>query len=111
MMTVGPICRHTSWLLLCLCVLSLPVGCSSGDAKLNEPMGYKSHSELKARLLEVSQYGDGGSSLGGISESIEALMKDEPEKGKQLLADFHKMNTSNSKDERKKIARAMADQL
>jgi len=86
-------------------------GCGQGDAKLNEPMGYKSTSELKSRLLEVSQYGDGGSSLGGIPESIEKLMQDDPEKGKKLLADFQRLNTANSKDERKKIAKEMADQL
>ncbi len=87
------------------------MGCSDRSAPINQPVGYKSHSELKARLLEVSQYGDGGSSLGGISESIEQLMEGEPEKGKKLLADFQRLNTSNSKEERKKIAKAMADQL
>ncbi|HET6425627.1 MAG TPA: hypothetical protein VFG20_18200 [Planctomycetaceae bacterium] len=86
-------------------------GCESSNSSLNEPMGYKSHSELKARLLEVSQYGDGGSSLGGIPESIDALMKDEPEKGQKLLADFRRLNTTDSKEERKKIAKAMAEQL
>jgi hypothetical protein len=99
------------WSLLCVCWLTLIAGCGGGTSPLNEPMGYKSHSELKSRLLEVSQYGDGGSSLGGISESIEVLMKDEPEKGKKLLADFQKLNTATSKDVRKKIAKEMADQL
>ncbi len=86
-------------------------GCAKGDEKLNEPMGYKSTSELKSRLLEVSKYGDGGSSLGGIPESIEKLMKDEPEKGKKLLADFQRLNTATTKDVRRKIAQEMADQL
>ncbi len=98
-------------LLICAALLSHSLGCGSGSSSLNEPMGYKSTSELKARLLEVSQYGDGGSSLGGISESIEALIVHDAEKGKKLLDDFQRLNTTNSKDERKKIARAMADLL
>ncbi len=85
-------------------------GCG-GRSRIDEPVGYKSHAELKARLLEVSKYGDGGSSLGGIPESIAALTKDHPELGKQLLADFQKLNTTDSKDERKKIAQAMADRI
>lgn len=103
--------RHSVCGACCLILIAFVMGCGSQKSPLNEPMGYKTHAELKARLLEVSQYGDGGSSLGGIPESIEALMKDDAEKGKQLQADFQKLNTANSKDERKKIAKAMADQL
>ena len=96
----------------CLLVVGLMLaGCSRGPAPIDQPIGYKSHAELKSRLLEVSQYGDGGSSLGGIPESIDALTKDDPEKGKLLQADFQRLNTSNSKDERKKIAKEMADRL
>lgn len=87
------------------------LGCTRGDPALNEPMGYKTTSELKTRLLEVAKYGDGGSSLGGIPESIDKLTKEEPEKGKKLLADFQRLNTANSKDVRRKIAQEMADQL
>ena len=54
---------------------------------------------------------DGGSSLGGIPESIEALSKDQPEVGKKLAADFKRLNTANTKDERKKIAKDMADKI
>ncbi len=85
-------------------------GCG-GRAAVDQPVGYKSHAELKARLLEVSKYGDGGSSLGGISESIAALTKDKPELGQKLLANFQKLNTTDSKEQRKKIAKEMADQI
>lgn len=88
-----------------------PCGCSRSPAKVDEPVRYNSHAELKSRLLEVSQYGDAGSSLGGIPESIDALSKDDPETGKLLQADFQKLNTSNSKEERKKIAKEMADRI
>jgi hypothetical protein len=90
--------------------LSGLLGCG-GRAPIDQPVGYKSHAELKARLLEVSQYGDGGSSLGGIPESIAALTNDQPELGKQLLADFQRLNTTDSKEQRKKIAKQMADQI
>lgn len=92
-------------------VVAALAGCGSGNSPLNDPLRYDSTAELKARLLEVSQYGDGGSSLGGIPESIERLLKSDPDKGKQLLAAFDRLNTTDSKDERKKIARQMADAL
>jgi hypothetical protein len=91
-------------------VLLVLAGCG-GRAAVDQPMAYKSHGELKARLLEVSQYGDGGSSLGGIPESIAALTKDRPDLGKELQADFQRLNTTDSKEERKKIARQMADRI
>ncbi len=94
-----------------LVALTVLAGCGGGRSEIDEPVSYKSHSELKTRLLEVSQYGDGGSSLGGIPESIAELTKDKPELGKQLLADFQKLNTTDSKAERKKIAKEMADRI
>ncbi|OYW20287.1 MAG: hypothetical protein B7Z55_07505 [Planctomycetales bacterium 12-60-4] len=98
----------STWVAVITC---LATGCGTPASPLDEPMGYKSTSELKARLLEVSKYGDGGSSLGGIPESIEQLTQTEPDKGKKLLADFNRLNTAESKDARKKIAKEMADQL
>lgn len=94
--------------LVAICALA---GCGGGRSEIDEPISYKSHAELKSRLLDVAKYGDGGSSLGGIPESIAALTKDHPELGKQLLDDFQKLNTANSKDERKKIAQTMADRI
>lgn len=86
-------------------------GCGRGTAEVDQPMRYDSTAALKARLLEVSQYGDGGSSLGGIPESIEELTKSDPELGKKLLSDFQRLNTTDSKEERKMIAKEMADEL
>ena len=74
-------------------------------------MRYDSTEKLRTRLEQVAQYGDGGSSLGGIPESIDELTKNDPEKGKKLLLDFQKLNTSTDKETRKKIAKAMAEQL
>lgn len=101
--------RASGQLLLLLAACSL--GCGTSASPLNEPMGYKTTDALKERLLEVAKYGDGGSSLGGIPESIEQLTKDDPATGKQLLADFQKLNTATSKDDRKRIAKEMADRL
>ncbi len=94
--------------ILFLCVVK---GCGSASSPLNEPTRYKTMSALKSRLLEVSQYGDGGSSLGGIPESIDELMKADPAKGKKLLADFQRLNMADSKETRKQIAKEMADQI
>lgn len=94
-----------------LLLLGLLAGCGSSNSPLNEPTRYKTMSALKSRLLEVSQYGDGGSSLGGIPESIDELMKSDPAKGKQLLADFQRLNMADSKETRKQIAKEMADQI
>ena len=87
-------------------------GCGRGaPAPIDAPIRYNSTDALRARLEEVAKYGDGGSSLGGIPESIAELTKSDPVKGEKLLADFRRLDTADSKDERKKIAQEMADQL
>lgn len=88
------------------------VGCGSKEpSPLDAPMRYNSNAELKARLEEVAKYGDGGSSLGGIPESIAELTKTDPAKGEKLLSDFKRLDMTDSKEERRKIAKEMADQL
>ena len=87
-------------------------GCGrSSSAPIDAPIRYTSTDALRARLEEVSKYGDGGSSLGGISESIAELTKTDSVKGEKLLADFQRLNTADSKEGRKKIAQEMAEQL
>ena len=86
-------------------------GCGRPPSKLDEPIRYSSIDALKERLNDVAHYGDGGSSLGGIPESIEELTKSDPAKGAKLLASFQRLNTTDSKDERKKIAEEMMEQL
>ncbi len=93
---------------LCSIILS---GCSKEPAAIDAPVRYNSNAELISRLEEVAKYGDGGSSLGGIPESIAELTKSDPAKGEKLLASFQKLNTTDSKDVRKKIAKEMAEQL
>jgi len=103
--------KSRTWAFVLSISLALLAGCSGQRAEIDQPITYNSYSELKSRLLDVAQYGDGGSSLGGIPESIEALSKDQPEVGKKLAADFKRLNTANTKDERKKIAKDMADKI
>lgn len=86
-------------------------GCSKEPSPLDAPIRYNSNAELKARLEEVAKYGDGGSSLGGIPESIAELTKTDPAKGEKLLAAFKRLDTTDSKEERRKIAKEMAEQL
>lgn len=74
-------------------------------------MRYTTKDKLRERLEQVAKYGDGGSSLGGIPESIDELLKSDPEKGKVLLADFQKLNTADDKETRKTIAKEMAEKL
>ena len=95
--------------------MALPIALSScgggADSPLNAPMRYTTTDELKARLEEVAKYGDGGSSLGGIPESIAELTKADPAKGEKLLGDFKRLDAADSKEERQKIAKEMAEKL
>lgn len=93
-----------------LVLLIAAAGCG-GPAPVDAPMRYDSLEKLKERLTQVSQYGDGGSSLGGIPESIDELTKTNPDLGKKLLEDFQKLNTATEKEDRKRIAKEMAERL
>lgn len=98
--------------LLAIADLVALAGCGRGaPTSIDAPIRYTSNDALRARLEEVSKYGDGGSSLGGISESIAELTKTDSVKGEKLLADFKRLDTTDSKEERKKIAQEMAEQL
>jgi len=103
----------TRWLRVAVLALTLPlVGCGGGAKdKLNEPMGYKTIEALRERLKDVAKYGDGGSSLGGIPESIAELTKSDPDKAKKLLDAFQTLNTTEDKDTRKKVANEMLEML
>jgi hypothetical protein len=104
--------QRVDWALMVLLSVSVSlVGCGRAPSPVDAPMRYNSTDALRERLSEVAHYGDGGSSLGGISESIEALTKSDPEKGAKLLASFQRLDTTDSKDERKKIAKEMVEQL
>lgn len=96
---------------LVISISCLLVGCGRAPAPVDAPMRYNSTDALLERLNEVARYGDGGSSLGGISESIAALTKTDPGKGAKLLASFQRLDTTDSKEERKRIAKEMAEQL
>lgn len=97
---------------LMLALLVSMTGCGNSAAdKINEPMGYKTIEALRERLKDVAKYGDGGSSLGGIPESIDALMKSDPDKAKKLLDAFQTLNTTDDKETRKKVANEMLEML
>ena len=87
------------------------IGCGSSPSPIDEPIRYTTVDKLRERLEDVAKYGDGGSSLGGIPESIEELMQSDPENGKKLQDEFLKLNTTDDKETRKEIARRMADHL
>lgn len=86
-------------------------GCGKTQSKKFEPMRYNSLDKLKERLKQVSEFGDGGSSLGGIPESIDELMKGNPEKGKAMREAFLRLDTATEKEVRKKIAKEMVNML
>lgn len=105
-------CLKKQFVSVLVVTLSLTLaGCGRAPAPIDAPIRYSSTDALKARLEEVAHYGDGGSSLGGIEESITELTKTDTAKGEKLLASFQRLNTTDSKDERKKIAKEMAEQL
>jgi len=68
-------------------------------------------SELKQKLLEVAQYGGGGSSLDRIPDALNELKKTDPAKGEKLLGDFKRLESTPNMEQRKQIAKEMADQL
>lgn len=97
---------------LTMLMLSLGLsGCGNSRSPIDEPIRYTTVDKLRERLEDVAKYGDGGSSLGGIPESIDELMQSDPENGKLLQEEFLKLNTADDKETRKEIARRMADHL
>jgi hypothetical protein len=92
-------------------LLFIGIGCAPVVSEKDQPMGYDTIEKLRARLEQVAQYGDGGSSLAGIPESIEELMDSDTDKAKTLLSDFNRLNTAGTRDARKKIALEMVVHL
>lgn len=94
-----------------LVAVLMVVGCGGTPVKQPEPAKLKSFEELKTRLKEVVQYGQGGSALMGMQESIEALKKIDAAKGETLAADFKRLDLAATTEERKQIAQSMIDKL
>ncbi|MDB5346296.1 MAG: hypothetical protein JWP89_4673 [Schlesneria sp.] len=96
---------------LAVVVILMVVGCGSAPVKQPEPTNLKSFEELKTRLKEVVQYGQGGSALMGMQESIESLKKVDAAKGDALAVDFKRLDMAATTEERKQIAQGMIDKL
>ncbi len=96
---------------LAVVVVVMLAGCGSAPVKQPEPANLKSFDELKTRLKEVVQYGQGGSALMGMQESIESLKKVDATKGEVLAADFKRLDTAPTTEDRKRVAQEMIDKL
>jgi hypothetical protein len=90
----------------------LAAGCGSQPATptADAPI-YNSLDELKQRLGEVAQNGDGGSSLMGLSESVEKLKATEPKKAEMLAKGVGQLENAGTAAQRKAIAAKMLKEL
>lgn len=84
------------------------VGCNSAPPEpAKDAPVYNSLDELKQRLQEVAQNGDGGSSLMGLSESIEKLRQTDKEKAEKLAKGLDQLEKAPTTEQRKGIAKQM----
>ncbi|OAI53063.1 hypothetical protein AYO47_05490 [Planctomyces sp. SCGC AG-212-M04] len=87
-------------------------GCGSQPSSptVDAPV-YNSLEEVKQRLGEVAQNGDGGSSLMGLSESIQKLKETEPKKAQILEKGLGQIESAPSAAQRKAIAAKLMKDL
>jgi len=105
--------RSSVWLKLgCFLLVGLPVGCGSRDKIVPSPQNgaqtqvMDSVDALRKKLEIISQTGEGGSSLEGVSESIEKNVPD-PAMKASLMKDASALNSSSDPEQNKKIAARM----
>jgi hypothetical protein len=72
---------------------------------------YNSLDEVKQRLGEVAQNGDGGSSLMGLSESVQKLKETEPKKAQILERGLGQLESAPTAAQRKSIAAKLMKDL
>ena len=72
---------------------------------------YSTLDELKERLGEVAKNGDGGSSLMGLSESVEKIRATEPKKADMLAKGVGQLENAGTPAQRKAIAAKMLKDL
>jgi len=101
--------------ILAGCLIFL-YGCGPNDPKIATPdnQGFtpvnSSEADLKARLKNISETGDGGSALMGLSESIEANVTNAEIKA-ALLRDAHQLDTLSDPEKIKLVAKGMFEKL
>lgn len=90
--------------------LGLIVGCNSAPPPPTQDAPvYNSLDELKQRLEEVAQNGDGGSALMGLSESIEKLRQTDKDKADKLAQGLDQLEKAPTTEQRKSIAKKMLE--
>lgn len=95
------------WLLV---VTVISAGCNSAPpAPVTDGQVYSSFDEVKQRLEEVAKNGDGGSSLMGLSESIEKLRATDAEKATTLAHGVKQLEAAPTTEQRKAIATKMLE--
>ncbi len=87
-------------------------GCSSAPPPpaVDAPV-YNTLDEIKTRLSEVAQNGDGGSSLMGLSESVEKLKTTDAQKGELLAKGVAQLDAAGTPAQRKAIAAKLLKEL
>jgi len=104
------VCRR--W-LGAMALAAVAVGCGRATPTtpaVDAPV-YSSVDELKQRLSEVAQNGDGGSSLMGLSESVEKIRATEPKKADALAKGVTQLENAGTPGQRKAIAAKMLKDL
>ena len=84
-----------------------PVSGSQPTAPTVDAPVYSTLDELKERLGEVARNGDGGSSLMGLSESVEKIRATEPKKADMLAKGVGQLENAGTPAQRKAIAAKM----
>lgn len=92
--------------------LACLAGCNSAPPPpATDGQVYNSFDEVKQRLQEVAQNGDGGSSLMGLSESIQKLSGTDPEKAAALTKGMQQLESAPTTEQRKAVATKMLEGL
>lgn len=86
-------------------------GSSAPTAPAVDGQVHSSVDELKQRLAQVAKNGDGGSSLMGLSESVEKLRPTLGDKTDKLAKGVSQLDSAGTPEQRKTIAARMLKEL
>ncbi len=110
--------RHAirrSRFVLGLLAAALLSGCGGGGTAASAPttdgVVYDNLEDLKQRLGEVAKNGDGGSSLMGLSESVEKIRATDPKKAEILAKGVAQLDSAGTPAQRKTIAAKLLKDL
>ena len=84
---------------------------SSGTAPATDGVVYDNMADLKTRLAEVAKNGDGGSSLMGLSETVEKIRATDPKKAEILAKGVSQLDSAGTPAQRKSIAAKLLKDL